>query len=278
MGDVTVDVKVLADVAERVANEAADLVATVRAEMSEGRSIAVDTKSSITDVVTAADKDTEALIRTRLAELRPGDQVLGEEQGGPAEPGVPGDGQVTWVVDPIDGTVNFLYGYPSFSVSIGAQVGGVSVAGAVVDPISGRCWTARRGGGAFLNGVPIGVSSPGGLELSLLATGFGYQTARRERQAALVGGLLGRVRDIRRAGSSALDLCAVATGWVDAYFEHGLSPWDWAAGALIAEEAGAVVSLPGQDTELGLDAMFAAAPTVATELRQTLVDLDAAKV
>ncbi|SFQ60928.1 myo-inositol-1(or 4)-monophosphatase [Amycolatopsis arida] len=255
-----------------MATAAADRVRTAGEEMRGGRSVRVDTKSSITDVVTAVDRDTERFVRDMLAELRPGEAVLGEEEGG-----APGEG-VTWVVDPIDGTVNFLYGYPWFAVSVAAQVDGVSVAGAVVEPVSGRRWTAARGAGARVDGRPLRVSAPTGLDVTLLSTGYAYRRDRRTRQAEMVAAMLGRVRDVRRAGASSLDLCAVAAGWVDAYVEHGLSRWDWAAGALIAAEAGAVVALPGEAADLGEDATFAAAPTIAAPLRAALVESGAAKV
>jgi myo-inositol-1(or 4)-monophosphatase len=221
----------------------------------------VDTKTTPTDPVTAADRAAERLIRERLAELRPGDAVLGEEEGG-EEPG-PG---ITWVVDPIDGTVNYVYGFPWYSVSIGVQYAGESVVGVIVEPVSGRLWTARRGQGAWLNGSRLRVSGATDLELSLVATGFGYRKDRRMRQAAFAQRLLGRVRDIRRAGAASLDLCAVAAGWVDGYVEHGLHRWDWAAGALVATEAGAQVRLPGTPGELTRGATFAAAPGIADKL------------
>lgn len=267
----------ITQIAETVAVDAAALVRERHADLRKGGAMDVGTKSSATDVVTAADTESERLIRSRLAELRPGDAVLGEEEGNGAT-GNSEAGGVTWVVDPIDGTVNFLYGYPAFAVSIAAQVDGVSIAGAVVEPVSGRRWTGTRGAGAWLDGVPLRCGSPDSLDLTLLATGFAYRSDRRQRQARLVAAMLGRVRDIRRGGSSALDLCAVAAGWVDAYFEHGLSRWDWAAGALIAAEAGAMVSLPGTDGELGADAILAAAPTVADPLRAALIDCGAAEV
>ncbi|WP_106177007.1 inositol monophosphatase family protein [Prauserella shujinwangii] len=273
------DPAVLTEVAARVAAEAADLVRTARADISAGRGVAVDTKTSDTDVVTAVDHDSERFVRRRLAELRPGDPVLGEEGGGEVgTESAEGSAAVTWVVDPIDGTVNFLYGFPVFAVSVAAQVGGVSVAGAVVEPVSGRRWTATRGAGAWLDGEPLRVSRPAGLDQALLATGFAYQVRRRARQARLMAGVLEHVRDIRRAGAASLDLCAVAAGWHDAYFEHGLNRWDWAAGALIAAEAGAVVSLPGEDPQLGADATLAASPAVASALRAVLVDCGAADV
>ncbi|WP_431876843.1 inositol monophosphatase family protein [Amycolatopsis sacchari] len=256
----------LKNTAVQVAREAADLVRRAREAMLAGEAVQVDTKSTDTDVVTAVDRASERLVRERLAELRPGDGVLGEEEGGAA-----GDG-VTWVVDPIDGTVNFLYGLPGFAVSVAAQIGGVSVAGAVVEPVDGRCWTAVRGGGAWLDGKRLHVSSPQRLDLTLVGTGFSYDGERRGRQAKVVGQLVSRVRDIRRAGAASLDLCAVAAGWLDAYVEHGLKRWDWAAGALIAEEAGAVVSLPGEDRELGADATYAASPAIADPLRKTLLE------
>ncbi|WP_307722956.1 inositol monophosphatase family protein [Gandjariella thermophila] len=253
-------------VSARVATEAAELVRTRRVTGVGD----VDTKSSETDVVTETDRAAERLVRDRLAELRPGEPVLGEEEGGGDDSAGAG---LCWVVDPIDGTVNFLYGFPWYAVSVAAQVDGVSVAGAVVEPPSGRVWTAARGLGAELDGRPLRASAATRLETALVATGFGYQAARRQRQAAAVAELLFRVRDIRRAGAASLDLCAVAAGWLDGYVEQGLHRWDWAAGALIAEEAGAVVRLPGTDPEgIGAHTLMAAAPGVATELRTALVE------
>jgi myo-inositol-1(or 4)-monophosphatase len=252
----------LRHVAVRVAAEAAELVESTRRSAVQD----VTTKSSATDPVTAGDRAAERLIRERLAELRPGDAIVGEEEGGAASAG---DG-VCWVVDPIDGTVNYLYGLPWYSVSVAAQLDGETVAGAVVEPSSGRRWAAARGEGATLDGAPLRVSSTDRLDLTLLATGFSYQPERRVRQAELLARLLGQVRDIRRTGSAALDLCMVAAGWVDAYVEHGLARWDWAAGTLIAAEAGAVVSLPDSGGQLG-GATFAAAPGIAEQLRAVLL-------
>ncbi|MEU3270804.1 inositol monophosphatase family protein [Saccharomonospora sp. NPDC006951] len=272
MGVDEAELTALTETAERVAAEAGELVLAARESMLAGRAVAVDTKTSETDVVTAVDHESERLIRARLAELRPGEPVLGEEGGGPGHGRDEArDGTVTWVVDPIDGTVNFLYGLPEFAVSVAAQIGGVSVAGAVVEPVSGRHWTATRGLGAWLDGRRLSTSAPPRLELALLGTGFSYLPERRARQADMVAALLGHVRDIRRPGSASLDLCFVAAGWTDAYFEHGLKPWDWAAGALVAEEAGAVVSLPGADPALGSDGTLAAAASIAEPLREVLV-------
>lgn len=248
----------LLEIATSVAVQAAELARTARTAALED----VGTKSSETDVVTAADLAAERLVRDRLAELRPGDAVLGEEAGGSGEPGA----GVCWVVDPIDGTVNYLYGLPWYAVSLAAQVDGESVAAAVVEPASGRRWTAIRGGGAWLDGRPLRVSDARRLELSLVGTGFAYRADRRVRQADAVAGLLRRVRDIRRFGAASLDLCAVAAGWLDGYAEHGLNRWDWAGGALIAAEAGAVVRLPAGEGGL----TFAAAPGIAEQLSAAL--------
>ncbi|KMS81053.1 myo-inositol-1-monophosphatase [Streptomyces regensis] len=269
MNDGSGDAHALLTVAEQVAVEAAEFVAAERASMLDGAGVDVRSKTSRTDVVTAVDVASERLVRERLAQLRPGEAVIGEEGGGTA-----GDapGAVTWVIDPIDGTVNFLYGLPDFSVSLAAQVDGVSVAGVVVEPVSGRRWTAVRGGGAWLDGRRLAVSQPSGLDVTLVGTGFAYVAERRRRQAAMVASLLGHVRDIRRGGAASLDLCHVAAGWLDAYAEHGLSRWDWAGGALVAEEAGAVVSLPGQAPELGADGTFVAAPAIAEDLRAAVIE------
>lgn len=257
----------LLDVSIWVAVEAAELALASRPEAITD----VGTKSSETDVVTAADLAVERLVRQRLAELRPGEPVLGEESGGGGDGG---DG-LCWVVDPIDGTVNYLYGYPWYAVSLAAQVDGESVAAAVVEPVSGRRWTAARGSGAWLDGRPLRVSGADRLDLALVGTGFAYRAERREQQAAGVAGLLTRVRDIRRAGAASLDLCAVAAGWLDAYFEHGLNRWDWAGGALIAREAGAVVQLPGDVAE---DLVVATAPGIAEEFNAALADTGLTKL
>ncbi|MDQ3405128.1 MAG: inositol monophosphatase [Actinomycetota bacterium] len=244
-----------------IAVEAAELVRATR----EAAIADIDTKSTPTDVVTAADRAAEDLIRARVAELRPDDDVLGEEAGGAKGSGV------TWVVDPIDGTVNYLYGLPWYAVSIGVEVDGEAVAGAVVEPASGRRWSAAKGQGAWLDGTRLHCSSPVSLELTLLASGFGYQAARREFQAGVLARMAGSVRDVRRSGSAALELVSVAAGWVDAYYERWLGPWDYSAGALIAREAGARVWLPGECPQVGADAVLVAAPSIAEPLRDVLV-------
>ncbi|HET7388090.1 MAG TPA: inositol monophosphatase family protein [Nocardioidaceae bacterium] len=231
----------LVALAREVATEAAALVV----ERRRGTVTVAATKSSPVDVVTEADRASEDLIRRRLLDARPGDGFLGEE-GDPvaahARPGAaPG---VTWVVDPIDGTVNFLYGLPHYSVSIAARVGESVVAGVVLDVTSGECFTATLGGGAFCDGEPIHVRAEVPLAERLVATGFNYRRELRAAQAQAMTYLLPRLRDIRRQGSAALDLCAVAAGRVDGYVEEGLFAWDLAAGGLVATEAGARLETP----------------------------------
>lgn len=250
-------------VAEAVAGEAAaHLRGLPRPDAAD-----VATKSSPTDVVTAADTAVEQLLRDRLATLRPGEPVVGEEAGGS---GVPGG--VTWVVDPIDGTVNYLHGLPWYAVSVAAVRDGVTMAGAVAEPVAGRLWSAAAGAGARCDGRPLRVSGLTEIGRALVGTGFAYRAERRAAQARMVAALLPRVGDVRRAGSAALDVCAVAAGWLDGYLEHGTNWWDWAAAALVAVEAGAVVRVPGPpgssppDDGLGADAVLVAAPGIAADL------------
>ncbi|MGI9125019.1 MAG: inositol monophosphatase family protein [Mycobacterium sp.] len=260
----------LREVAERLAAEAAEFVRRRRTEiLRDGADGAgVRAKSSPTDPVTLADTETEHLVRARLAQLRPGDGVLGEEGGGTADAAA-----VRWVVDPIDGTVNFLYGIPAYAVSIAAQIDGVSVAGAVADVAGGQVYSAAVGRGAdvLVGGerLPVRCNDGGELSMALLGTGFGYAPQRRAAQAALLAQMLPVVRDVRRIGSASLDLCMLAAGRLDVYYEHGLQVWDWAAGALIAAEAGAVVVLPG-DSGGGAAPLLAAAPGVAAEFTSAL--------
>lgn len=269
-------------VAETLAAEAAAFVRRRRAEVFGAQpagsdSGAVQTKTTPTDPVTVVDTDTERLLRDRLAQLRPGDPVLGEEGGGPEDSAATRGDAVTWVLDPIDGTVNFVYGIPAYAVSIGAQVGGVSVAGAVADVVSGRVYSAASGLGAHVTDEQgthsLRCSTAADLSMALVGTGFAYSPQRRTVQAALLARILPVVRDVRRIGSAALDLCMVAAGRLDAYYEHGLQVWDSAAGALIAAEAGARVVLPGPDVA-GAGIVVAAAPGVADELLAALQRFD----
>jgi myo-inositol-1(or 4)-monophosphatase len=198
---------------------------------------AVDTKSTGTDMVTEMDQGSERLIVEGILSARPDDGILGEE--GAAVAGTSG---VRWIIDPLDGTTNYLYGHPGFAVSIAAEVGGETQVGVVRDVVHRDEFTATRGGGAARNGVPLhrlGAPPPA---MALVATGFSYQPGVRARQAEVLVDLLPRVRDIRRMGAAAVDLCSVACGRVDAYYEFGLAPWDLAAGSLVATEAGCVVA------------------------------------
>lgn len=219
----------LLDLAVGVAREAAALVTERRRAGVE----VAQTKTSPTDVVTEVDHAAEELIRARLLAARPDDGIVGEE--GDDTPSTSG---VTWVVDPIDGTVNFLYGIPQYAISIAAKEGDQVVAGVVLDVTKGEAFTATRGGGAHLDDRPVRVRDVVPLGQRLVITGFSYQRETRVKQAAAVHELLGRVRDVRRLGSAALDLCYVACGRADAYVEEGLNEWDLAAGGLVVEEAG----------------------------------------
>jgi myo-inositol-1(or 4)-monophosphatase len=228
--------------AEAAAAEAASMLAARR---SAGRPGVVATKTSPTDVVTEADRTAEAMIIERIRADRPGDGFLGEESGqsGAAAGSGPGPA-VRWIIDPLDGTVNYLYGLPDFAVSIAAEVGAEIVAGVVHMPERGEVFTAVKGGGCWLRAagrpaVPMRCNRGVPLARALVATGFGYAAARRHVQGEVVAALLPLVRDIRRSGSAAVDLCSVAAGRVDAYYERGVNYWDIAAGGLIAREAGA---------------------------------------
>ncbi|NLG55773.1 MAG: inositol monophosphatase [Rhodococcus sp.] len=270
----------LRDVAVTIAQEAAAHIRRRRPEIfalagtRDSAESSVESKSTRTDPVTVVDREAEDVVREQLAALRPEDAILGEEGGGD---GVVADTGLLWVVDPIDGTVNFLYGIAAYAVSLAVQRGGVSIAGAVVDVARGVTYSAARGSGSVMideagNSTQLRCNEVTELEMSLVATGFAYGRERRQRQGELVAGLLPKVRDIRRIGSAALDLCMVAAGRVDAHYEHGLHPWDWAAGALIAEEAGAYVQVPAMTDSDGV-LTVAAAPGIAAELNQVFAEL-----
>ena len=271
-------------VAETLATEAAAFVRRRRGEVfgadagADGDD-AVQSKTTPTDPVTVVDTETERLLRDRLAQLRSGDAILGEEIGGPTDPAGTAPGAVTWVLDPIDGTVNFVYGIPSYSVSVAAQIDGVSVAGAVADVVGGRLYSAGAGLGAHVSDAEgtrrLRCSGVGDLSLALVGTGFAYSSRRRNVQAQLVSKILPEVRDIRRIGSAALDLCMVAAGRLDAYYEHGLHLWDLAAGSLIAAEAGARLLLPKPgDPDSNASLVVAAAPGIADQLLSALGRFD----
>lgn len=245
----------------------------------------VRTTSNVLDIVTAMDIRSETLLRSRLGQVRPEDGILGEEDGHTA--GVSG---LTWVLDPIDGTVNYLYGLPGYAVSVAVVVGDprvpgawTPVAGAVHNPSVDEVFHARAGGGArvdrpagpgaaaYTRGVDLHVGEPAMLSQALIGTGFSYSTENRRHQGAVAAALLPQVRDLRRMGAAALDLCHVAAGRIDAYYERGLKPWDLAAGALVVTEAGGCVT--GFDAPASEEMTLAAAPGFHAELHTLLRDL-----
>jgi myo-inositol-1(or 4)-monophosphatase len=286
----------LLDLARRAAQEAAGMLAARRPAGPLGRPDVADTKSSPTDVVTEMDRAAETLIARRLLAERPGDAILGEEGG------ESGHGRVRWIVDPLDGTINYLYGLPDWAVSIAAEVDGTVVAGVVAVPARGELFTAVRGQGAWLwpaarppdpaspsdLALPLGPAVPSDpvvppvaarcnapvpLHQALVGTGFGYMAARRVVQGEVVAAVLPRVRDIRRGGSCAVDLCSVAMGRLDAFYERGVNYWDFAAGGLVATEAGARLGgLAGRPASPEMT--VAAEPGLFGALSELLASLD----
>ncbi|HEY0217702.1 MAG TPA: inositol monophosphatase family protein [Cellulomonas sp.] len=265
------EVRDLVALAETLARSAGDLVRAGRPDRVD----VAATKSSEVDVVTAMDLASEAHLRELIARHRPDDGILGEEDGW--QPGTSG---LTWVLDPIDGTVNYLYGIPAYAISVGLVAGGpdpetwTPVAGCVHAVPDGRTYTGGRGLGAFRDGTPIRANAARPLATSLVGTGFGYTVERRRRQGRVLAELLPRVRDIRRIGSAALDLCRVAEGTLDLHYERGLNPWDLAAGQIIALEAGAQVrGLRGRPATT--DMALAGPARTVDELADLLAGLDA---
>ncbi len=258
---------VLLDLVREIAVRAAEFALDAR---RAGVSVEA-TKSSAVDIVTAVDRDTETLIRSLILEARPDDGIVGEEEARHV-----GTSGLDWIVDPIDGTVNFLYGIPAWAVSIAVAegaaddgTGGRTVAGVVVNPVNGELFEASVDGGARLRGREMAVNTDVPLGEALVGTGFGYRAERRREQAEVLLELLPQVRDIRRIGSASLDLCALAAGRLDAYYERGLNVWDHAAGALIAREAGARVAGVGGGVE-SKALIVAAAPGLYEELAAAL--------
>ncbi|GAB2523366.1 inositol monophosphatase family protein [Nocardiopsis aegyptia] len=258
------DPEALRDLAVTVAAEAGALAAEGQAGIT-----VLDTKSSPTDVVTKMDRATEELIRARLLAQRPHDAVLGEEGGDDA-----GTSRVRWVVDPIDGTVNYLYGSPDWGVAIAAEVDGVVVAAAVNIPSRGEMFEAVRGGGARRDGELLRAPDAVPLDRALVATGFGYFPERRVQQARVLLEVIPHIRDIRRGGSAAVDLTGLATGRYNAFYERGLHAWDWSAPGLVATEAGLRLGGPhgGPPSE---DLVIAARPGLYEELAELLAPLGA---
>ncbi len=220
----------------------------------------VESKSSSTDMVTEIDRASEELIVDHIRRLRPDDAILAEESGRRE-----GSSGIRWVIDPLDGTTNYMYGFPVFAVSIAAELDGEPVVGVVHDPSRDETFSACRGEGSWLNDRRLVVRRGAGLSSALVATGFSYDAERRGEQAQVLTTVLPAVRDIRRAGAAALDLCWVGAGRLDAYFEMGLKPWDRAAGSLVAAEAGAWVGRLKEGDPSG-DLTVACAPDLADDL------------
>jgi myo-inositol-1(or 4)-monophosphatase len=258
----------LADLARRAAQGAGVLLRDERPAVLQ-----ISAKSSPTDVVTHMDRAAEEFLAGMILGERPGDGILGEEGGERA-----GSTHVRWIVDPLDGTTNYLYGIPLWSVSVGVEVSGVVVAGAVCAPELGVTYVAACGTGAWEESRhgrrQLQASRITDLAQSLLSTGFGYDSEQRRRQAQALVSVAPRVRDVRRLGSAAIDLCWVAAGLTDAYVESRLNPWDVAAGAVIAREAGALVL--GDEDPVGAPFVLASAPGIADELTRLLMSAEEA--
>lgn len=252
----------LVALASGIAREAGALLA----ERQPQARTAVDTKSSVTDMVTEVDRETERLIVARILAARPKDGLLGEE--GASRDGTSG---VRWVIDPLDGTTNYIYGYLAYSVSIGVELRGEVIAGVVYDASHGQLFSASKGGGAFLDGRAIRVTGKADLATAMVGTGFGYEAERRVDQVRTLSHVVPRVRDVRRGGSAALDLCSVACGRLDAYYEYGLNPWDLSAGGLIVREAGgATAGYSGHTFDEGW--VVAAPPELMGALQELLAE------
>jgi len=266
-----VTVTALRDLAVRLANAAGALVREGRPDRVE----VAATKSSDVDPVTVMDRASEDLLREMIAAERPDDAILGEEGDD-----VAGTSGLTWVLDPIDGTVNYLYGVASWAVSVAVVAGPPEpatwtiLAGCVHSVADGRTWSAGLGEGATRDGAPVRVGAPASLGSCLVGTGFGYDAERRGEQAQVLTQVLPRIRDIRRLGSAAIDLCLLADGSLDLYYERGLNPWDMAAGAIVATEAGATVT--GLRGGPAGNAMTVAGPSgLVAELAEILEAADA---
>jgi myo-inositol-1(or 4)-monophosphatase len=218
----------------------------------------IEEKSTAIDIATQMDKKAENFIVQSILAARPDDGIIGEEG---AE--VESKSGITWVIDPLDGTVNYFYGLPGWNVSIAAKDKDGSVVGVVVAPTINSTWWASRGGGAFFNGSKIKTNEPIEFNRAFIGTGFQYDVAHRGRQIENVGRMLPLIRDIRRNGAAAVDICSVAMGALDAYFEDGLKEWDWAAASLVATEAGAKFGLYGQAPYM---TTLTAGPTLYAEL------------
>lgn len=222
----------LLELAEKIASEAGELL------MNRPPKFDLDEKSGVFDFATQMDHESEKLIVSRILSSRPEDGLLGEEGANKES-----SSGITWVIDPIDGTVNYLYDIPGWCISIAAKDTNGPLVGVVYSPATNSLWKAARGLGAFLNNSPIRCNEPIALNRALVGSGFAYDLERRKDQAKLISNLLPEIRDLRRLGACAVDICHVATGSLDAYFEAGVNEWDYAAAGLIATEAGAKISV-----------------------------------
>lgn len=247
----------------RIAIEAARLASRVVASGQPTAFAGAQTKSTPTDMVTQVDKLSEETIRNFILTQRPEDGFIGEEGRHIASDGV------TWVVDPIDGTTNFMYDFPAYAVSIAAKIEEETICGVVLDVPRGELYTAAKGAGAFRDGIPIAPRQCTNIAEALVSTGFAYDAQRRTTQARALAHIIADVRDIRRAGAASLDLAWVACGRTDGYYEAGLKPWDYAAAALIVQEAGGLVG--SWDSTAPSDEMtIAANPTLFYPLREMI--------
>ncbi len=242
----------LLELAKKVGADAAALL------MDRPPAFEIEEKSTAIDIVTQMDKKAETFIVQSILAARPDDGMIGEEGAA-----IESKSGITWVIDPLDGTVNYFYGLPGWNVSIAAKDKDGSVVGVVVAPTINSTWWASRGGGAFFNGSKIKTNEPVEFNRAFIGTGFQYDVAHRGRQIENVGRMLPLIRDIRRNGAAAVDICSVAMGSLDAYFEDGLKEWDWAAASLVATEAGAKFDLYGQAPYM---TTLAAGPTLFAEL------------
>jgi fructose-1,6-bisphosphatase/inositol monophosphatase family enzyme len=262
----------LRSLACELATRAGALALDGRRRLVTGQPVEHDTKSTPTDPVTEFDRAAEALIVETLRERRPDDSIVGEEGAGHA-----GTSGLEWHIDPIDGTVNFVYDLPAWCTSVAVVDAEGPLAGAVFVPVTDELFAAARDGGATRNDRPIHCSSASDVSTALIGTGFNYSPATRARQAERLAALLPLVRDVRRFGSAALDLCMVACGRLDAYYEEHLNSWDLAAGVLIASEAGAITS-DFHGGAAGTSATVASAPGVHAKLLELIAAVDASRL
>ncbi len=256
------------------ARSAASSAATLL--MTPPKDLGIEAKSTPTDAVTVMDKRSEELLVAQLLEGRPDDAILGEEGSD-----LPGTSGFRWVIDPIDGTVNYLYGLPGWSVAVGLEYEGEPIVGVVAVPTYGVTYFGARGLGAFRERgsvtEPVQASTVTELAMALTATGFGYASERRAFQAEILQTMLPEIRDIRRAGSAAVDICWVADGSVDAFYEKGLNPWDFTAASVVAREAGVLLAgLDGRGPNS--DLTIAANPELFVKFHDRLKSLGADRV